>query len=232
MAEEKKHTRDPGKLVALCFYLGVAMLCFVHRDKLTIENIVSYTPENPVLAAAVMLALFVLKGSTVFVNGNILYATCGVLFPLPAAIAVNTAGTVIMTTIPFFIGRRSGTETIETLAQKYKKLEMARNAPRHNELFFTLFMRILGILPCEPVGMYLGSCGLRYSRYIIGTMLGLAPAIVTYAIIGEYAADPASPQFIAAAAFQVGTTLCSLAVAFVWKLRRRSNQEREQTCKR
>ena len=232
MTKKKKHRCEPRKLVAFCFYLGVSVVCFIHRDKITIESIVSYTPENPAVAAAVMLALFTLKGCTVFVNGNILYAACGVLFPLPAAIAVNAVGTVIMTTIPFFIGRKSGTAAMAALTQKYKKLEMVRNAPRHNELLFTLFMRVLGILPCEPVGMYLGSCGLRYSRYIVGTMIGLAPAIVAYAIIGEYAADPASPQFITAAVFQVGTTLCSLAVAFVWKLRRRSTQEREQSCKK
>lgn len=232
MTKKKKHRCEPGKLVALCFYLGVAVVCFIHRDKITIESIVSYAPENPAVAVAVMLALFTLKGCTVFVNGNILYAACGVLFPLPAAIAVNTVGTVIMTTIPFFIGRKSGTAAMAALAQKYKKLEMARNAPRHNELLFTLFMRILGILPCEPVGMYLGSCGLRYSRYIVGTMIGLAPAIVAYVIIGEYAADPASPQFILSAIFQAGTTLCSLAAAFVWKFRRRTNQERAQSCKK
>lgn len=231
MTKQEKHICEPGKLIALCFYLGVAVLCFVHRDKITIESIVSYTPDNPVLAATAMLALFTLKGSTVFVNGNVLYAACGILFPLPAAIAVNTVGTVIMTTIPFFIGKRSGTETMETLARKYKKLEMVRNAPRHNEMLFALFMRVLGILPCEPVGMYLGSCGLHYSRYIIGTMLGLVPAIAAYAIIGEYAAAPASPQFIITAVFQMGTTLCSLAAAFVWKLRRRTSQERVQSCK-
>ena len=232
MAKKKKHICDLGKLSAICIYLGVAVVCFIHRNKITIESIVSYTPENAAMAAAVMLALFTLKGCTVFVNGNILYAACGVLFPLPAAIAVNTAGSIIMTTIPFFIGRKSGTTTMDALAQKYKKLEMARNAPRYNELLFTLFMRILGILPCEPVGMYLGSCGLRYSKYIVGTMIGLAPAIVAYAIIGEYAADPMSPQFIISAIFQAGTTLCSLAAALMWKLRRRANQEREKSCKK
>lgn len=232
MRKQKKHSCDPGKVFAVAFYLGVAVLCFLHKDKLTIETIVGYAPKVPFGAAMVMIALFALKGSTVFVNGNILYAASGVLFSLPSAVIVNSIGTVIMTTIPFFIGRKSGADAMESLAQKHKKLEMVRSAPRHSELCFTLFMRILGILPCEPVGMYLGACGLRYSRYMVGTMLGLAPAIAAYAVIGEYAADPSSTQFIISAVFQGGTTVCSLVFAFVWKHRKEREQERKQLCKK
>jgi len=225
MEKQQKRIFDPKMVAVLCVYLGMAALCFLNRDKITIASIVSYTPDEPVLAAAVMIALFTLKGCTVLLNGNILYAASGVLFSLPAAIAVNSVGTVLMTTIPFFIGRKSGAEMMETLVQKYKKLELVRNAPRHNEFAFTLFIRVLGVLPCEPMGMYLGACGLRYRRFILGTILGLAPAIAAYAIIGEYAAVPTSPQFIAAATFQLSTTLCSLLAAFLWRKRRKNKKE-------
>ena len=226
MEKRKKPVWDSGKMIPLCFYLVVVLLCLWHRDKITIDAIVSYTPKAPMLAALVMFALFALKGCTVFLNGNILYAASGVLFPLPAALAVNAAGTLAMTTIPFLVGRHAGTEGMEVLARKYKKLELVRSAPRENELQFTFLLRILGILPCEVVGIYLGACGLRYGRYLAGTMLGLLPAIAAYAVIGEYAAAPASPQFIVAAVFQVGTMICAFVAALVWKSRRTACQKR------
>ena len=231
MKEQHKRILDPKTVAALCVYLSVAVLCFANRDKITIASIVSYTPDDPVLAAAVMIALFTLKGCTVLLNGNVLYAASGVLFSLPVAMAVNSIGTVLMTTIPFFIGRKSGADMMESLVKKYKKLELVRNAPRHNEFVFTLFIRVLGILPCEPMGMYLGACGLRYRNFILGTMLGLAPAIAAYAIIGEYAAIPTSPQFVIAAVFQLSTTLCSLLAAFVWR-KRNKKQEGMKPCKK
>ena len=231
MEKQQKRIFDPKTVAALCVYLCVAVLCFLNRDKITIASIVGYTPDDPVLAAAVMIALFTLKGCTVLLNGNILYAASGVLFSLPVAMAVNSIGTVLMTTIPFFIGRKSGTEMMEPLVKKYKKLELVRDAPRQNEFAFTLFIRVLGILPCEPMGMYLGACGLRYRNFILGTMLGLAPAIAAYAIIGEYAAIPTSPQFIIAAVFQVSTTLFSLLAAFMWR-KRSKKQEGMKPCKK
>lgn len=212
---------SPGKLIVIGFWGILITACFVHRDELTIEAIVNFTPDEPLWAAAVMLGLFTLKGCTVLLNGNILYAASGVMFSLPGAILVNTAGTFVMTTIPFFIGRKGGETTMEVLTQKYHKLAALRNAPQRSEFSFTFFLRVLGILPCEPVGMYLGACGIHYDKYICGTFLGLVPAIVAYAVIGEYAAQPTSPQFIIAACFQVGTTICTLIVAFLRKLQKR-----------
>lgn len=208
-----------SKLVVLCFYLTLAVLCFLNRDQLTVEAIVNFTPEEPVWAAAVMLCFFVIKGCTVMTNGNILYAASGVMFSLPAALLVNTAGTLIMTTLPYLIGRKGGEKSLESLVQKYKKLEPLKNAPRHGEMLFTFILRILGVLPCEPVGMYLGACGVRYSRYICGTVLGLLPAIAAYAVIGEYVSQPSSPQFIAAICFQLLTMLCGVVGSCLWKRR-------------
>lgn len=212
---------SPGKIIAIGFWGILIIACFVHRDELTIEAIVNFTPDEPLWAAAVMLGLFTLKGCTVLLNGNILYAASGVMFSLPAAILVNLFGTLTMTTIPFFVGRKGGGKTVETLTRKYPKLSALKDAPRHSEFSFTFFLRVLGILPCEPVGMYLGACGIHYDKYICGTFLGLAPAIVAYAVIGEYAAQPTSPQFIIAACFQAGTTICTLIVAFLRKLQKR-----------
>lgn len=218
---EKKKTQifSVGKALALCFYLAVAAVCFADRDRLTVEAIVSFTPQKPLSAALLMLALFALKGCTVFLNGNLLYAASGVLFPLPVAIAVNALGTVLMTATPFFLGRRAGGELLELLVQKYRKLALLKEAPREHGFVSTLLLRLFGILPCEPMGMYLGACALRYDSYLLGTMLGLSPAIVLYAVIGVYASQPTSPQFIAAIAAQLVTTLGSLTAAFLWKRR-------------
>ena len=163
-------------------------------------------------------------------NGNILYTACGVMFSLPLAIAVNMLGSIIMTTIPFWIGRKGGASSLEKLTKKYKKLNLLRDAPRKNEFLFTLLLRILGLLPCEPVGLYLGACKLSYINYIRGTLLGLLPAAIAFAVMGEYATAPTSPQFIAAVAFQIVTTICTLIFGGVWRRKKKANQERASVC--
>ncbi len=210
-----------GRVIVVCFWVFLIGILLVHRDEITVERIVGFTPDNTLLAIIVMLALFTLKGSAVLMNGNVLYTACGVMFSLPVAVAVNILGSVIMTTIPFWIGCKGGGAILEKLAQKYKKINLLRDAPKENEFLFTLLLRILGLLPCEPVGMYLGACKLRYIPYIGGTLLGLLPAVIAFAIMGEYAAEPAAPQFIAAVAFQIVISICALILVGVWKKKRK-----------
>lgn len=115
---------------------------------------------------------------------------------------------------------------LEQLTQKYRKLELLRDFPRQNEFLFTLALRLFGVLPCEPVGMYLGACRIRYDRYIGATLLGLLPATVLYAVMGEYASAPASPQFIAAVAIQAATTIIVLFWGLVRKRRKMSIEKK------
>lgn len=209
------------KAVVVCFWLGLLVLCFVYKDEITVERIVDFTPENPVLAAVIMLLLFALKSVTVFVYGGILYAANGILFPLPIAIAMNLAGTVVMTSIPFFIGKKAGTGALTQLVQKNPKLEILRDMPNKDELFVSFFVRIVGILPGDLVGMYLGASGIRYKRYIVGTLLGLLPAVVSFSVMGMSINDVTSPAFIISVCFEVGLMVLSIVLYCILRNKRK-----------
>ena len=164
-----------------------------------------------------MLCLFAVKGVSVFIYGGLLYAASGILFPLPLAILVNMVGTVIMTTIPYMIGRRTGRTLMDQLVCKYPKLEIVRDAPSKNELFISFFVRIVGLLPGDIVGMYLGSAGILYSRYLAGTILGLFPAVISFSVMGMSAADVSSPAFIVSVGVECGLMLLSLVMYLIWR---------------
>lgn len=210
------------KAVVVCFWLSLIVLCFTYRDDITVERIVTFTPEDPVLTAFVMLCLFALKSVTFCIYGGILYAANGILFPLPVAILMNIAGTVVMTSLPFFIGKKAGSRALEQLTQRSPKLEMLKDAPHKNEFFISFFVRIVGLLPGDLVGMYLGASGIRYSRYFVGTQLGLLPAVLAFSVMGMSIDDPSSPAFILSACFEVGLMLLSVLLFYIWKKRQKT----------
>lgn len=208
----------------ILFWAGLILICFLNRDKITVEAIVKMTPEDRLIAALVMLVLFAVKSLALFIYGSILYTACGILFPLPMAIAVNLIGTVIMTTVPFFIGKRSGCKIIDRLIKKKPKLSFIREMTYNREFFLAFFIRIIGLLPADMVGMYLGASGMRYNRYILGTLLGLAPAVISFSVIGMSIDDPRSPLFIAAVCFELGLAVLSLVLFIIIRKRRQKKQ--------
>jgi len=71
-------------------WIPLFLIVLYHRDQITVENIVNYTPGNQWLAVAVMLVLFALKGSlaSVIYGGN-LFAASGIMFPFPILPVIN-----------------------------------------------------------------------------------------------------------------------------------------------
>ena len=99
------HIRWRRVWAVLLFFLVLAALWPLRRE-LTAEAIARRSPRQAVLAAAFLLGLYVLKSVTFCVPMTALTAAGGLLFPLPAALAVNLCGAAAAQTAPFLLGRR------------------------------------------------------------------------------------------------------------------------------
>lgn len=211
------------KGIPVFFWAAVILLCFLYRDRITVENIVNFTPENPVLAVGIMLLLFAFKSVTFVIYGSILYAVNGILFPLPFAILLNMAGSAIMATLPFLIGRKNGSGLLLKLTEKYPKLSVLRKLPSENGFFLSMVIRLMGCLPGDVVSMYFGASGIRYREYLTGTLIGLTPSIVIFTVIGMSADDVTSPAFIISVCCEILTVLTSIIWIFCWNRKRRKS---------
>lgn len=221
--------KQAGNGIAVAFWLVLILLCLVYRDEITVERIVAFTPENTLVAVVVMLCLFALKSISIFIYSGLLYAASGILFPLPLAILVNILGSVIMATIPFVIGKRSGTALVTKLIEKHPKLKLMKEIPNQNDFFVSFFVRIIGILPSDIVGMYLGATGIGYRRYIVGTILGMLPATVTFCIMGMQIQDVTSPAFLISLGFELCLMVVSTTAYAIWmkKVKRKNREHTE-----
>lgn len=210
------------KIAIVCVWLVILGICFLHRDWFDLENVVEASPGNRALAALFLLALFALKSLSVFVYCGILFLAAGILFPLPAAILVSLLGAVIMVSVPYWLGRRVGGELVESIVRKYPKTEVLRRAQMENQLFLSFITRVINILPSDILSLYMGASGVRYGKYLLGSIAGMLLTIVTFPIMGSSITDPASPLFIASIAVQAVVTVVSITGYGLYLRRRRS----------
>lgn len=213
----EKIIRAAQYAVFVLFWGGLIAACFLYRDKITVESIVSFTPDEPLLAALMMLVLYAVKSLSFFIYGGILNVACGVMFPLPQALLVNTAGIIIMALIPYWLGRKIGKGALTKLTQRYPKLKAVQDIPSQNGFFVSFFVRIVGLLPGDLIGLYLGASGIKFKEYFLGTMLGLLPPVYAFTVMGTSIHDPSSPQFIISAICEVGICVVSLLTYALWK---------------
>ena len=145
-AADRQHLWLAKVLVGLV-WLAIIALCLVHKDSFTLEGILTYTPDKPLLAALVLVALFAVKSLSVFLYSGFLYMAAGVLFPLPAAIAVNLAGTAVMVTLPYLLGQKLGGRAVEYILSRWPKAAALHDLRCDSDFFFVLLIRLLMCFP-------------------------------------------------------------------------------------
>ena len=155
-----------------------AVLALVFRRHITVENIVSLTPENLWLAALVFMLLYALKSLTSVVYVKLLYLAAGLIFPIPAAIAVSIAGSLLELVIPFFIGRVGGRGLADYMLKRYPKLGRLSALRNCSNFWFSVFARATGIFPLDPVSIYFGACGMPFPAFMLGSLAGLLPVLL------------------------------------------------------
>ena len=197
----KKTLRDylPILLMLLCTAgFGILLLTGV-LDLNTIPQLVDHRPG---LAVAVILALFAVKGISGVVVYNALVVVVSLIFPLPAALAINAVGTALCLSISYWIGRSTRTESLEGLLNKHPKLRKYFAATQEYGFVSCFAIHMLG-LNMEVLGVLFGLLfGAVLLAYIITTVevdmvmfdrtvgwttyvLAIMPGMVCFCILGN-----------------------------------------------
>lgn len=179
----KKTLRDylPILLMLLCTAgFGILLLTGV-LDLNTIPQLVDHRPG---LAVAVILALFAVKGISGVVVYNALVVVVSLIFPLPAALAINAVGTALCLSISYWIGRSTRTESLEGLLNKHPKLRKYFAATQEYGFVSCFAIHMLG-LNMEVLGVLFGMMRLNYWSYLASPWLAIMPGMVCFCILGN-----------------------------------------------
>ena len=177
----------PGKalrIFAVAAWAGIILFAFLHRNDFTLEGILNYTPESPLLAFFVLMCLYALKSLSVVFYAGVLYAAGGVLFSLPAAIFTGLCGTLVMALIPYFLARRLGAARADELREKYPRLKKLEAIRRRNSFAFVVVLRCVNIVNFDIGSMYCGAARQPLPTFLAGSLLGKLVDIVMWSIMG------------------------------------------------
>lgn len=194
----------------LFLWAVVILLAIIFKDGINAESILALIPEPTLGSALVLLALFAVKSISVVFYSGILYAVSGIIFPVPAALLINILGSVIMISIPYYIGKKAGSEMLTKLVEKHPKLAALQSIQNQSQVMTCALARLVHILPSDPVSMYFGASGVKPLPHIIGSILGLTPMFVSFMFMGVSINDPKSPVFILSLVVQLLFILSSL----------------------
>jgi phospholipase D1/2 len=132
------------------------------------------------------VTLFVLGGLVVFPVIVLIAATAATLGPWIGALSA-TIGVLLSSLLLFIIGRLLGHRRLQAVLGSRALRVQHRIVGRG--IVAVAMVRMVPIAPFTLVNVLAGASQLRLSDFLIGTLLGMAPGIVTMALLGAQIAD-------------------------------------------
>lgn len=205
--------------------IGIALAIILTNKDMSVSKLISYTPENKLAAALFLIALYAVKSFTLILPIDVLSAVGGIMFSGFWGSVINVAGVGISISVAYWTGRFSGADLSEKLSEKYPKIKKLKNAEKNNEFFFSFIARALGILPCDIVGMYMGSLKLDFKKYLLGGLLGFSPSVILVTLFGACLNNPKSPFLYIILAFNLIFSGISAALYKFIRKRKKKNEK-------
>ena len=175
--------------LALLAAVFTAVLC--NYDRLThldVRALVDAVPGT-LAAYAVVLGVFCVKGLTFVIPAMLIYVSVGMAFPAPIAVALSLVGIALEVSGTYALGRLLGGSYVERLLKKTKAGDKMLNMKGKTKGSALFTARLLPVFPIDFFSLFLGSIKYSFVPYLLLSVLGVAPRVVLFTLMGEKAYD-------------------------------------------
>lgn len=207
--QKYKRVKTFIKFLPLAICAAFIIVPLASGKEITVQAVLNYTPDTPLAAASVILLLYALKSMSFVFPVVVLQIATGHLFPTPYALLINFLGRAVTLSIPYWVGRFSGSDMAETLIRKYPKLEALCSRQSRKPLFISFLLRTLCFLPGDAVSLYLGATKIPFPHYLAGGISGTLLGVVLSTVLGSSITEPGSPAFLLSALLMASVAVIS-----------------------
>ncbi len=155
------------------------------------------TLQDKWMIVIVLFLLFLLRSLLPFYPQSIVLVISGVVFHPLTAFLINMIGIGGTMALRYYTGTEMGEGYTLKILRKYPGFDaVLRKNGLSNAVLLFLFRLFPGV-PVSSVSQIYGSLDFPFVKYMLISIGGIAPRILTYSFIGRSATDPLSPSFLA-----------------------------------
>lgn len=160
----------------------------------SIENRVAALENRWLIVLVIELLYFILTAFPVFPI-SILCVASAMVFNFPESVVINIAGLMILFSVRYSTGMSAGGGSAQWLVRKNRFIRKLIESEGQGNPWVLAVIRLLPIMPINPVSHLYGAMDFPFYKYMLISVAGFLPKLISYIIIGNNFANPFSPQF-------------------------------------
>ncbi len=159
----------------------------INYDSLVNIDVRQIVDAAPGEAAAILfgIGIFVLKGFTFVIPAMLIYVSVGMAFDLGTALFISICGIALEVGVTYWLGRALGGEYVQRLIKKAKGGEKLLNMKDKSKFSSLFVIRLLPVFPIDFASLFLGSIKLPFIKYMLISVLGIAPRVIAFTLVGD-----------------------------------------------
>jgi uncharacterized membrane protein YdjX (TVP38/TMEM64 family) len=152
-------------------------------DRMNLNGIIEYVSSKGNFSEVTFIFLFAIKPVLLIVPSSIFSIASGMLFGPIKGFILSMIGFAASGTTAFYLSRLLGKSYVDKLV-KGKLLKLDEGI-EHNGFKVIFMIRFPPIFPYDIVSITAGITRVKYSKFILGSVLGVIPETLCYAFIGK-----------------------------------------------
>ncbi len=203
-----------GVIMVACLVIVVVLMKKYDISLKNADRIAGMLTGGTLAVAAMIIGFSVVKSFALIFPPAVIYAVSGIFFEnLWTAILVNFIATVLSLVLPFFLGKLTGRDMLDSLKKRFPKIEKLDNFAGENEFAIVLIVKASGMLPSDLSSLIFGAMDMKFRTYFIAANIGMLPLNVLWTLLGNKGdlANPLSYLYV------LPILLFAVAAAFIMK---------------
>lgn len=205
--KQKKYLLFGGLiLIALGIAVGVLLFSLQYEELwvwygktqqklLELEEYIAHLDKAWQFFAAVMLLFAVKSFFPIYATSTVCFLS-GVVLPIYLAIPVNILGFVVLITIRYFWGRRFGAGGAWRVIRKNRKMRRLIQRDGRGNPALLIALRLIPSIPVNGISGIYGSFDFGYWRFVLLSVIGFLPKLISFTLVGRNVYDPLSAGFL------------------------------------
>ena len=137
------------------------------------------------IAELIILGVYAVKAVMMVVPASLIYISVGMAFDPKRAVIVNLLGIALEVTVTYFLGKFLGKDAVEKKIRNTKAGEKFFTMLEKNRNAAIFLMRFIPAFPIDFSSLFMGAFDFKFFPYLIFSVLGIAPRVIAFTVIGE-----------------------------------------------
>lgn len=181
-----------------------------------LEQFILHIDISWLFALAILLLFAVKSVIPIYPTSTVCFLT-GAVLPMYFAIPVNIIGFAVLLTLRYFWGSRFGAGNAWKIISKTDTLRRLIQQDGKGNSALLVALRLIPGIPVNSISGIYGSFDFGYVRFIVFSIIGFMPRLISYTFVGRNIFDPLSAGFLVPLMLILFFTgLSALSVNGIW----------------